>query len=75
MYETAKLRGRIVERFGSQRAFCKAANKLVSFVSQYMNGSKSLNQKDMDLWIQLLEIPSDEIFTYFFKHKVHEIEQ
>jgi len=74
MYETNKLRGRIVECFGSQRAFCKAANKSISFVSQYMNGGKFLNQKDIDLWIRLLKIPDDEINAYFFTHKVHDSE-
>lgn len=69
MYETNKLRGRIVECYGSLTAFCKAAHKSMSFVSQYMNGGKSLNQKDIDLWIQLLQIPDEDITAYFFTRK------
>lgn len=74
MYETAKLRGRIVECFGSQRAFCIAANKSFSFVSQYLNGGKYLNQKDIDIWRELLKIPDEEIKAYFFTHKIHDID-
>lgn len=74
MYETAKLRGRIVECYGSQRAFCRDANKSVSFVSQYMCGKKFLDQRDIDKWIRLLKIPDEEIPAYFFTTKVHESE-
>lgn len=71
MYETSKLRGRIIEIFGSQQAFAKAANKSISFVSQYMNGKKFLDQRDIDKWVELLKIPANEINEYFFVHKVH----
>lgn len=75
MFETAKLRGRIVEKFGSQSAFAEASGSSVSFISQYMNGKTQLIQETMDRWITLLEIPADEINAYFFTKKVHETEQ
>lgn len=75
MFETSKLRGRIIEKFGSQLAFAKAAHRSVSFVSQYLNGKKSLDQKMMDEWISLLDIPLNEIDQYFFVKKVHDVER
>lgn len=74
MFDTNKLRGRIIEKFGSQKAFAHAADCSVSFLSQYLNGLKSLDQKVMDKWIRLLDIPDTEINLYFFKRKVHETE-
>ena len=74
MFETSKLRGRIVEKFGSQKAFAEAVQMSVSFISQYLNGKKSLDQKDMDRWINVLEIPLCEIDQYFFMKRVHDSE-
>lgn len=75
MYDTSKLRGRIVEKYGTLSAFQKAVNRSMSFISQYMNGKKQLDQPTMDCWIKALDIPADEINVYFFKTKVHETEQ
>ena len=75
MYDTSKLRGRIVEKYGSQTAFSEAVGNSVSFISQYMNGKKQLDQTTMDKWIDALQIPDDEIRPYFFTIKVHEMEQ
>ena len=75
MVDTSKLRGRIVEKYRTQEAFCKAVGKSHSFVSQYMNGKKVLDQPTIIKWAEALDIPSKEIDIYFFKVKVHEIEQ
>lgn len=74
MYDTDKLRGRIVEKFRSQKAFSEACGRSLSFISQYMCGKKYLTQNDIYKWAELLEIPGDEIDDYFFKRKVHGIE-
>lgn len=75
MFETSKLRGRIVEKFGTISRFAEAASSSVSFVSQYLNGHKSLDQKVIDKWAETLEIPVSEYDQYFFAKKVHETEQ
>lgn len=74
MFDTDKLRGRIVEKFRSQRAFSEACGRSLSFISQYMCGKKYLTQNDIFKWAELLEIPGDEIDDYFFNPKVHQIE-
>ena len=70
MYETAKLRGRIVEKCGSQAKFAEKADCSLSYLSQYLNGKKKLKQPTMDKWIEVLDIPPTEIYDYFFKKKV-----
>jgi transcriptional regulator with XRE-family HTH domain len=74
MYDTSKLKGRIIEKFDKQNAFAKAVGSSSSFVSQYLNGRKDLTQPVIDKWAEVLDIPADEIHTYFFKKKVHETE-
>lgn len=68
MYETSKLRGRIVEKYGSLMEFSKAAKCSYSFLSQYMSGKKTLKQPMMERWIELLDIDSPDIKAYFFAH-------
>ena len=72
MFETSKLRGRIVEKFGTLKAFAKAVHNSESFISQYMNGKKILDQKMIDRWANALEIPANEYDEYFFTKKIHE---
>lgn len=74
MFDTCKLRGRIIEKFGTQQAFARAAGNSVSFVSQYLNGRLYLDQRIINKWIDVLDIPECEIDQYFFVRKVHEME-
>lgn len=75
MYDTCKLRGRIVEKFGSQNAFASAVKRSISFVSQYLNGHISLDQETIDNWSEALDIAVEDIPTFFFTKKVHETEK
>ncbi len=75
MFDTSKLRGRIIEKFGSQKAFCEAVGCSVATLSNYLNGKAQLSQNTIATWANALEIPSGEIDIYFFAPKVHEMEQ
>ena len=70
MYETSKLRGRIIEKFGSQSKFAESVKCSLSFLSQYLNGKKKLDQPTMEKWINALEIENVDIYDYFFVRKV-----
>lgn len=72
MYETSKLRGRIVEKYGSQGKFAEKVGCSLSFLSQYLNGKKRLNQSTIDKWADALDIEGSDIYGYFFVHKVRE---
>ena len=74
MYDTSKLRGRIIEKYGSQKAFADATKGSLSFISQYLNGNVTLNQNTIDKWANLLDISAAEIPVFFFAKKVHETE-
>lgn len=75
MFNTSKLRGRMIEKYGSQTAFAEATGNSTSYVSLYLNGKTQLDQNTMDKWIRALDIPADEIRLYFFTPEVHETEQ
>lgn len=74
MYDTSKLRGRIIEKYGSQNAFASTVKNSVSFVSQYLHGKKSLDQATIDKWANALDISVADIPVFFFTKKVHETE-
>lgn len=70
IYDTSKLRGRIVEKFGTIDAFSNKTSLTRASVSDYLNGKKTLNQKDIDEWMFLLGIEDSELPDYFFVRKV-----
>ena len=72
MYDTSKLRGRIVEKYGSLGNFAKAVGCSLSFLSLYINGKKKLDQPRIDRWANALDIESADIYNYFFIRKVGE---
>lgn len=72
MFDTSKLRGRIVEKYGSQGRFADAVGCSLSFLSQYLNGKKKLDQPRIDKWVNALDIDSADIYNYFFTHRVNE---
>lgn len=71
-YDYSKLLGRIIEKFGSQKAFAEACGFSENTISQKLSGKMAITTKDIENWIlpELLDIPSSEIPEYFFKYKV-----
>lgn len=75
MFETSKLRGRIVEKYKYLGEFAKAIGKELRFVSAYLNNQRNLSQQDIVDWAKALDISDEEIPLYFFVKEVHETEQ
>ncbi|MBQ9328918.1 MAG: DUF739 family protein [Solobacterium sp.] len=65
-----KLRGRIVEKFDTQKDFAKAINKDISLVNQTLNGKREIKQEEIEIWAGALDIPIEEIPAYFFEKRV-----
>lgn len=65
-YEYNKLRGRIVEKYGTQEKFAEALGITKQWLSVKMTGKSPFNQKEMRQWCDLLDIPDGEISNYFF---------
>ena len=66
VYTYDKLRGRIVEKFGSQSKFAEFIGVSEVNVSKKMNGKVQFDQDDIVLWCDALDIPIMEAGNYFF---------
>ena len=60
-----KLKGRIVEKFGSQSRFAEALGTTENTVSRKMQSKVEFSKEDMIKWAKLLDIPKDDIPDYF----------
>lgn len=65
-----KLRGKIVEKYGSQTAFVREFGVSENTFSQKMNNKVRFSADDILKITKMLDIPGDEIGEYFFTTKV-----
>lgn len=66
MYQYNKLRGRIIERYKTQRNFANALELSNNSVSKKLNCKTSFTQEEMNKWAELLDINLKEYPDYFF---------
>lgn len=69
-FDYSKLRGRIVEKYGSQTAFAKEFGISENSFSLKMNNKSKFSSDDIVKAVELLDIPKSEVGTYFFTPKV-----
>lgn len=70
MYDYSKLRGRIVEKYGTLSAFAEALGTSLVVVSNKMNNKAGFTRTDIEKWSGLLDISGMEYDAYFFVHQV-----
>lgn len=70
VFDYRKLRGRIVEKYGTQGNFARLNNMSNRSMSLKLNNGIGLSQKEIVLWCNQLDIPIDNIPAYFFTQKV-----
>ena len=66
MYECRKLKGLIVEKFGTQEKFAQHIGKSTVTVNQKLNCVKGFSQKDIEEWAEVLGIAKKDYSAYFF---------
>ena len=69
-YNYNKLRGIIREKFGTEGKFAKKINRDCSTFSKKINNKGEFTSDEIFRMAELLDIPNDEIGTYFFSQKV-----
>lgn len=74
-FDYSKLKGRIIEKYGSQMMFAEAMGLSERSLSFKLNGKRLWKQNEIYRAIQLLGLDDSDIQTYFFNHKVQSIEQ
>lgn len=70
VFDYSKLRGRIVEKYGSQRQFADAVGVSEQTITSKMNGRVAISQDDVITWSELLDIEAVDIGVYFFAYKL-----
>lgn len=65
-----RIRGRIIELYGSQENFSNVIGKSKTSVSQKLNGSSGFSYNDIVLWAKVLKISVDDIGIYFFSDEL-----
>lgn len=67
-YDYSKLKGRIIEKYGTQENFAKAIGKTQTTTSFKINGKRLWNQEEIIKAIELLDLSKDDIVEYFFNY-------
>lgn len=68
--EYRKLRGRIIEKYGTLNAFFETLDISRVQASKKINGNAGFSQDDIWDWCNRLDISTDEIGSFFYAHKV-----
>ena len=68
--ENRLLRGRIIQKFGTQGEFAEKLQSTEQTVTAKLNGRSQFSQNDIIKWCNLLDIESGEIGDYFFSDKL-----
>ena len=66
IFNYAKLRGRMVEKYGSIEKTAEAAGLRRDMISLALNGKRQFTQADIMTLAKALEIPHEEVGAYFF---------
>lgn len=69
-FEYSKLRGKIVEKYGSQQEFAKALSISENTLSLKLNNKVRFTSDDIIQISDLLDIDKNEVGIYFFTSKV-----
>lgn len=65
-YTYSKLRGRIIEKYGTQSKFARKLGVSQNSVSKKMNCQTEFSQADIIQWSMLLDVQKNEYGEYFF---------
>lgn len=68
-YKMEKLKARIEEKFGTQKAFAEAIGTTKSTVCRYLSSGRDWKGSTLIKAVRVLDIKDDEIEAYFFEPK------
>jgi len=75
MYDTEKLKARVIEKYGTQKAFAIALGVDESTVSRCLNEGREWKGSNLIKAVNILGIPKKDIDSYFFTPRVAENQQ
>lgn len=66
-YKYRKLIGRIVELYGTRKAFAEAIGISENYLSLKLNGKAGISREDIVKWSKLLNISPEEYGSFYFE--------
>lgn len=69
-FDYRKLKGRIIEKYGSQSLFADKMGLSERTISLKMNGKRAWSQPEISKALSILSLDEDDIGEYFFREKV-----
>ena len=66
IFDYSKLKGRIKEKFGTQKAFSKAIGMQESSLTVKLTGTQYFSQRNIYKIIRVLDIDPRDVTAYFF---------
>lgn len=70
-----RIRGRIVELFGSQQNFARHLGQTEQTVSKKLRGKATFSQEDIIRWCEALQIPAGEVGEIFFAPELSKLKE
>lgn len=70
-FDYNKLKGRIIEKFGSISEFCKALNTSSTAISLKLNNKAGISRSDIIKWSKLLDISPEQYGVFYFTEKLN----
>lgn len=74
-FDYSKLKGRIIEKCGTQKAFASLLGISAGTLTSKLLGYTSFTQQDILKSIKLLDIPDSDVTLYFFTVQVEKTQQ
>lgn len=59
------LRGRMIEKYGSVKAFVRETKSTYQNVINKLNGKTKINTEEVQEWAEVLDIESEEVGRFF----------
>ena len=72
IFDYSKLRGRIVEKFGTMSAFADYIGISEVALSRKLNNKVAISRDDMISWSKALDVSVDEYGAFYFVQKSNE---
>ncbi len=69
-FDFKKLRGKMIEKYGTQADFAKAYGVSNTTLSCKMQNKRPFTTRDILKMVKMLDIPKEEVGVYFFTEKV-----
>lgn len=70
-----RIKGRIVELFGSQQNFAQHIGQTEQTISKKLRGKAAFSQEDIIRWCEALQIPASEVGEIFFASELSKVKE